>query len=335
VLVTRGDAAQALPLYLQAVTLQETIGAPAAERALALTAYGIGLRKSNREPEAEAALRRAVAASEEALGPNHPQVALGLAWLGATLRAQGRPEEALGLLERALRIREGAFGADSEDVGDALRTIGDSLRAARDFARAESYYRRALAVHEQLPDGQASIALLNNVGEMYTETGRAAEALPLLERALAASRALRPPDHPEIGMVQGALATALLEEGRPAEALKTFEQAEAQLGKRWPAEHPQHARTLGGIGRALLELGRDAQAVAPLERAVAIAGATPVEEADVDDLRFLLARSLWGARRDRARSVALARAARAGFAQRGEAKARALAAVDRWLAGER
>jgi hypothetical protein len=78
--------------------------------------------------------------------------------------------------------------------------------------------------------------------------------------------------------------------------------------------------------------------VNPLERALAIRtkDALPPELAET---RFALARAVWDARGDRARAVALANDARAGYApdaaRFGGEYAEAVAAIDAWLAARR
>ena len=57
-----------------------------------------------RNAEAEATLKRALAAFEKTLGPNHPEVAASLKSLATLYRVQGRADEAEVLSRRAQAI---------------------------------------------------------------------------------------------------------------------------------------------------------------------------------------------------------------------------------------
>ena len=82
---------------------------------------------------------------------------------------EGRPAQALATYQQAL-----ASGAE----GAGLRVgMGRAQRALGDGAGAEASFKRALALDAQNP------AALSELGNLYTETGRAQEALPLLEQA--------------------------------------------------------------------------------------------------------------------------------------------------------
>jgi predicted TPR repeat methyltransferase len=108
---------------------------------------------------------------------------------------------------------------------------------------AERSFEASLA----LVPGRAST--LTNLGAVRIRLGRPAEALPLLDEAVAAQ-----PEHVE-GWLQRALALERL--GRDAEALPCFERVLAQA--------PDDAPTLYRTAMALNRLGRHADALARLE----------------------------------------------------------------------
>jgi hypothetical protein len=87
---------------------------------------------------------------------------------------------------------------------------------------------------------------------------------------------------------------------------------------------------LTGIGETHLAAKRPTEAIAPLERGLALTAANPSHRSHAAVLRFLLARALWDAGRDRKRARTLAEEAAAAYADLGDDKARAELVT--WLA---
>jgi len=87
--------------------------------------------------------------------------------------------------------------------------------------------------------------------------------------------------------------------------------AERALGP----EHLQLVDPLVGIARATLALGKASDAVAPAERALALLAKPDAhtEARELARVRFVLARALWDANRDRRRAHELAAQARAAL----------------------
>lgn len=112
----------------------------------------------------------------------------------------------------------------------------------------------AVFVHWPLV-GTADLALTHySVGSELLERGRAREALPELERAVATS--------PDFVPARVRLADALRETGDPARALALYDLAIARA--------PDFADAHVGRGLALLALGRQAEGIAAYERALAL-----------------------------------------------------------------
>ena len=100
----------------------------------------------------------------------------------------------------------------------------------------------------------------------YRDLGRAADALPLEQRALQITETALGPDHPDVAIRLGNLARHLQRAGAAAEALPLEQRAlqitEAALGP----DHPRLAVALGNLAATYRALGRAADAL-PLERA--------------------------------------------------------------------
>jgi tetratricopeptide (TPR) repeat protein len=124
--------------------------------------------------------------------------------LGRVRREQGALHATLGEAAKALLAYEGAVAIDGRD-GESWLGLGAARRAGGDLVGAEKAYESALQIGGESPG--ALLAL----GEIYTETGRAAQAVPKLEKVAA----LLPADT----RVRHALARALAQAGNPTKAL--------------------------------------------------------------------------------------------------------------------
>jgi cytochrome c-type biogenesis protein CcmH/NrfG len=84
-----------------------------------------------------------------------------------------------------------------DGVDDVDRVLADTLLKAQWYDRAALHYRRSLKRHPDEP------AVLVNLGAALLSTGKPAEALPALERAVSIA--------PDVGVAQFVLATALFQ----------------------------------------------------------------------------------------------------------------------------
>jgi tetratricopeptide (TPR) repeat protein len=128
-----------------------------------------------------------------------------------------------------------------------------------------------------------------------------------------------------------AMGDVRLASGQAREALSDYRFALPILEKAYGADQPQVVVALISIGQAELALGQPARAIEPLERAERMLPATGAPD-DRGAVRFLLARALWDARRDRRKARDLANAARTDYARAGDGFKPQVDEVDRWLA---
>lgn len=129
---------------------------------------------------------------------------------------------------------------------DALLATAVAAHQAGDLAAAETGYGNVLSISAE------NAAALRLLGTLYAQTGRAAAAIPLLERAVAAN--------PRDDEAHNNLGLALEAAGRAAQAEAHLREA-VRLS---PAEAERHAN----LGALLRDSGRAAEAVAVLEEAV-------------------------------------------------------------------
>jgi eukaryotic-like serine/threonine-protein kinase len=187
---SQGDYKAAEARYREALAIAAEVFPPQhPQTALALANLGSTLDHEERYPEAIETLQRAVAMYEAVRGPEHPDTADAVHNLANVLAHAERLPEAKQAYERALGLIDKGGGGDPDpslagvlgDYGEELATIPAERH------RAEHMLQRALDLGAKAKAEESDLAFpLTALGELYVATGRAAQAVPLLERALAA-----------------------------------------------------------------------------------------------------------------------------------------------------
>jgi tetratricopeptide (TPR) repeat protein len=174
----------------------------------------------------------------------------------------------------ALAIREKILGPEDRSVALTLESLGrrSTTRRAPRRSRSSSARsrsgRRSASGHPQIATTLASLALCAR------DSGRPAEARPLLERALSISETALGPSHPDTARCRMQLATVLSRLGARDEALHQALQAEE-------AERDHLRRTAAVVPERLaLSLGElHAKGLALAVGAAAVAGGTTARSA--------------------------------------------------------
>ncbi len=129
------------------------------------------------------------------------------------------------------------------------------------------------------------------------------------------------------------LAGIAWELGDKRESLQLSQRALAILRSQYGPAHPQVANSLTGVAGTHVELGEEDKAVPLLRRAASIYDAHPGgPDSNEPTARFALAKALRATGGDAAHARAQADRARALYAERGDARAKALADIDAFLA---
>ncbi|MEZ5964175.1 MAG: protein kinase [Planctomycetota bacterium] len=201
----------------------------------------------------------AVAQAREAvrLQPDSPGPRFGL---GDTLVRNGRIAEGVEVLRQALQSDK--LDALSELVG--RRLLATALRTSGDDDGAEAALERALEISPHDVDARLDL------GKLYVDTDRLAEALPLYEGLLA--------DVPEHATAHGDYGVALLRAGKPGEAEKHLARA-VELD-------PDDVYPHTNYGAVLASQGKHADRRAELQR---WADLHPDDAAAWNDLAWFLA----------------------------------------------
>ena len=220
-----------------------------------VSVHGLVARVVREEAARRGRLAAAFRAAAAALGPaagalvqrgDQAAVRDMLGQVMALLRNAPAPAEAGEELARMLTQLRSLALHDLIELGDsrpAAVAIGEPLTAELERLLGSGH-----------PD---TIRAQNDLALAYREAGRVAEAVPLLERALAAEEQLLGAGHASTLASRNNLGSAYRATGRPAEAVVLFEQNAAACEALLGADHP---RTLAS--RHSLELARQESAQA-------------------------------------------------------------------------
>lgn len=181
--------------------------------------------------------------------------AASLAELGEQARQAGDLNEAEHMLRHALSQFRQNMPPDDQRLASVLSNLGLCLkerglrnRDTKALSEAEALYTEALAIDEQheFPHGEMVSIRLNNRGLLYLNTGRVAEALRDLERALQIARAhFSHGPHPTVALRCNNLAEACQAAGRLDDAENYFREAlEIDIQARGPDDPKVSLRTL-------------------------------------------------------------------------------------------
>jgi serine/threonine protein kinase/tetratricopeptide (TPR) repeat protein len=265
-------------------------------RADVLSAVGRVHLRTGRYKEAGQVLGEALAASNES-GQRDARRALILSDLGVLQRELGHLAAAVPYLEESLAIRRELFPAGHNDVAITLVELGRVHRAAEQFQRAEPLLREALEMRQRvLGEHRETATSQGDLGLLYWNLGRTAEAEQLLSECLAMSRRTLGDEHANSAQAGANLALVVRDRGDLVRAEELTRTSVGIMQRTLGHQHWRTART-----KALLALLWHAQAqhdAAAELMAEALAqlrdtlGSEHVQTAltEVDSARVLLAR---------------------------------------------
>ena len=135
---------------------------------------------------AEPAYRTALDKHQRGDGTDKPYVAAILNGLGMAVAARGNAIEADSLLASGLAMRERLFGPSHTEVAYSLASMADVLHQRGDHAGAAVRLRACVAIRDSLlaPDDWIRAATRSDLGRCLVESGKNAEAVPVLEEAV-------------------------------------------------------------------------------------------------------------------------------------------------------
>ncbi|WP_394850970.1 tetratricopeptide repeat protein [Pendulispora brunnea] len=182
-----GDLAGTLAKREQALSiLQRALGERHPKTGIVQGNVAVSLADLRRFDAAVAVAEQSRDIVSEALRPDHPQVA-AIEDTIATIRfEQGRYSDALPHAVRASEILTAELGPEHPDLAEVRNTVGRIENRLGAVGEALLLHKRALAVWERLGGTSTGFAnTLQYLGEDWLASGRPADAIGPLERALA------------------------------------------------------------------------------------------------------------------------------------------------------
>jgi hypothetical protein len=215
-------------------------------------------------------------------GPLAGAVADRLAWtrtvgalVGYGLASRDTNSVSVHRLVQAATRRRSSDDQRSVVLATLLRLLradlpGDIVRSPQDWPRWRELLLHVRTIIDRAPDLNktprgAGTAVPADVGDLVwlcdraatylQEHGRAGEALPMFQRALAIAEATYGPNHPEVATRLNNLALALRTLGRAGEALPMFQRALAIAEATYGPNHPSVLTIRGNLESAQNALG--------------------------------------------------------------------------------
>ncbi len=324
-----GRLDDALAVADQAVALAERVFGPdAPSTGHAHRIRADALQDLGRLSEAVAAYDRALAIARAR--EDDADVIFASVNLSAVYGSMGEEPRALALLQDAVRRADALFGPDSLRAGQVRTGLSGLLIGTGQYAEAVPVARTAIELYERhLGPADPELARpLGNLALALALTGHGDEALALADRLRSVQAGDGVTDRTRAqGFQIRAEVFSLL--GRADEAIA----ARRAAVERWQAYFGKpHTETLDGVyhlADELVDAGRMPEAAEAAEQALALLEVVQTRPRRRAALEWILARALWADPPQRARALALARSAAAGFEALGDSDAPAVAA---WIA---
>jgi tetratricopeptide (TPR) repeat protein len=228
----------------------------------------------HRYHDAVSLLERALAITEDRLGPDHYRVGYILCSLGHHYlhHLPGREVEAGDCYHRAYPLLERAFGPDHPEILSCLDGMATIAQRHGKYRWATRAWMHSLKIVKRCygPDHRQRATTLMKLAVLFQDQGKYGKAVALYRRTLACLRKALGPDHPQIAGVLFNLAVVYDDRGRLAKAEAFYQRALAISEETLGPEHPQVKGILERYAGLLHKSGREVEALALASRARSI-----------------------------------------------------------------
>jgi serine/threonine-protein kinase len=213
----------------------------------ALTQMGRLYDSLGRYDDAEAMFRRALAAAQASVDPDHPAIATGYADLGRIREVKSDWAGAERAYREELAIDARNLAPSHHNVLLTEARLGYVRAQQGDVEAGMRAMRTALdGLRRSLPEDHPRVARVQfDLGRLLLANDRAAEAVPLLEAALATRRARLGESHAETAFALREVAMARRALGATDAAQRDELAAQAMLFRALPPGHPERPATAG------------------------------------------------------------------------------------------
>jgi CHAT domain-containing protein len=228
-----------------------------------------------RRDEARAVAKQSLAIGTAAFGSDDPRLADAFASMGAIARLEENYREAEDNFRRVLAIKQKSPDTRPLQIAAAMDELGDLLGLEGQFLDDEKLLQQGLAILDRTYGAKASQApdyskVLNDLGNLYRDAGRLAEAEASLRKSYQIERANSGDNSPNTAASLGNLGLVLDSESRFAEAEDCFNQTLTINERIYGPNHPAVVFALNNLAANYNDQGRTAEAVALQQRVLAI-----------------------------------------------------------------
>jgi serine/threonine-protein kinase len=265
----KGEYAGAEPLFRQALALRQKAGHADPEIADELSNLGECLYLEDKDGEAAAVLRSALAI-HHGLGTDDGDDTRN--YLALLVERRGDYAEAAQLLRESLEIDRRTKGTNSPDYATTLHNLASAQMSLGDMSGAERGLREALSIRRVvLGNTHPTLAYsLNNLGYLLLEKGDGRAAEPYIREALAIRVQSLGARHPGTAVTRNNWARVLQEEGRYPQAEAQFREALDDLQKAQGPASPAVAQVTANLGLLAFDQAQYATAERLAGQALAI-----------------------------------------------------------------
>lgn len=216
----------------------------------------------------------AVRAIEEhqRLGEDGAAVAQARVTLGRVLLAQGKLDRAETELARALAMLEALGQGQTLVAADARSALANAWFERGEVARAAAAEREVLAIYERSlgPDHPETAVHMRNLGVLYEDLDRLADALEMYMRSQAILERHLGLEHPNVAMSYLALGVLRERLGEHVEAERLLRRSLGIRRHVLGPGHPATGQSLTNLGLFLLNRGKLEDAAAAYREVIAI-----------------------------------------------------------------
>jgi tetratricopeptide (TPR) repeat protein len=145
-------------------TIEQQTGPDHPERAAAANALAHVYLRDEKYSDALPLFKKALELSEKVLGPDNPVTAGSARDLGELCLKEKQFAEAQGYLQKSLAIDEKLYGENAPQVAASLMALATAYGAGGASDKAEPLLKRAAAIKNVLPGGNASAAEVPQAG---------------------------------------------------------------------------------------------------------------------------------------------------------------------------
>jgi eukaryotic-like serine/threonine-protein kinase len=269
----RGELQKAKQIFEDVLRVRErTLGPRHVATADTLTELAATFfRLADAQPAIRAA-ERAIDIYSHSVGPDDERTLRASSVLASSILSSGDFRRARAHYEQLLPRIERTLGPDHRYAAATLGNIAVIKTHLEDYAGAEQQLRRSLEIYERMygPNHRTVVIRENNLGLLFSETGRLGESMAMFERALATRRGTSGASNKaEDGVSEWGIGIVLRSRGDIEHALEHF-RASQEIFRQSAGTNASYADSLHQQSDIFIEQGNYTAAASVLNEALAI-----------------------------------------------------------------